>query len=76
MTTHASPPILDQWTYSVAEAAKILGGSKSGLHEAINRKEVKVLPFGRRRIPRKEMLRLLGEDVEQPMPHTDNQFQR
>ena len=65
-------PVLDQWTYSVADAAKILGCSKTGLQAAIIRGEVKVLTFGRRRIPRIEMLKLLGEDPDKPRPASMN----
>lgn len=52
---------IEPQTYSVAEAATILGFSISSIYRAIERGEIRVVGIGKRKnIPRDEVDRLLG----------------
>jgi excisionase family DNA binding protein len=57
----------DRLTWTVAEAAELLGISRASAYEAVHRGELPVCRVGRRMlVPRVALLRLLDEDAVAP----------
>jgi excisionase family DNA binding protein len=56
------PPLPDRLTWSITEAAQVLGISRASAYEAAHRGELPVRVIGRRiLVPRVALLRLLNE---------------
>jgi excisionase family DNA binding protein len=60
----AAPAVVDRLTWTVAEAAQLLGISRTCAYEAAHRGELPVRTIGRRMVvPRTALLRLLDEQL-------------
>ena len=67
----ARTPLPDRLTWSIPEAAQVLGISRASAYEAAHRGELPVRVIGRRMlVPRVALLRLLNEaHTPQPAQH-------
>jgi excisionase family DNA binding protein len=62
--THPTPAPA---TYSIEEAAQILGVGRSAAYEAARRGEIPTIRIGRRlRVPRRALDRLLDGEIDEP----------
>ncbi len=72
-TVEGSPrtPLPDRLTWSITEAAQVLGISRASAYEAAHRGELPVRVIGRRMlVPRVALLRLLNEaHIPEPTQH-------
>lgn len=67
----AQTPQSDRLTWTITEAAQVLGISRASAYEAAHRGELPVRVIGRRMlVPRAALLRLLNEaHTPEPAPH-------